>query len=249
MAKKHLSPDEEQAAARKGAPRGLARILFGEWWLIALVTTSAVLVALAVSGDGWRLRNVAIALVVGGALGVLFAFLRGVPVPSDVRLAQVGNPKQSLALSREQFLSDLDHLLSGKRLTTLSLALIELEEATNNPDQPAAPAPHRLVDSLTELLRAELRGKDSLGQWSAHALAVLMPGVSGLMAGYELHHIQRHLTDAVRAESDELSPALRVQVGLATWQKGEPPSALIARAEQALATAREQGEPLVFLSW
>lgn len=121
---------------------------------------------------------------------------------------------------------------------TFSLALIDIDNFKRINDQQGHLQGDRLLQTLTELLKANVRECDQLSRFGGEAFAILMPHT-------ELH-AACSLGERMRTAVAERLP-VTVSVGLAASQNGDDADALISRASRALQAAKAAGRNRVYL--
>ena len=101
----------------------------------------------------------------------------------------------------------------------------------------------RVLASLGQLLKANVKGRDTAARYGGEEFAVLLPETP-LKGAVGLAEILRRLIAGGRVkriDRDETIGNITVSIGVAEFHAGEPAAELIGRADQALYASKAQG--------
>jgi two-component system, cell cycle response regulator len=152
------------------------------------------------------------------------------------------DPLTGLA-NRRAILTLLTGMISGARRhgRPLSVAIADLDDFKRVNDEHGHQVGDEVLLAAVAAMRRRLRREDQLGRMGGEEFLVLLPD-TGMAAA-------RRVADALRrqvAASDAPVP-VTASLGLATWE-GEPPEALLKRADEALYAAKRSGRNQVQLA-
>jgi diguanylate cyclase len=151
------------------------------------------------------------------------------------------------ALSQPGFERQVEFELARAQRRTLPIcvALLDASAVLALPERPRAEGgePQR---RLATALREALRSTDTPASWDENGFAIVLPDTGPEEAARQLVRVQRELTKRYFLE-DPGRGLVTFSAGVAARRDGEPRAALMARAEAALARARESGRNRVWI--
>jgi len=196
-------------------------------------------------------ENAALAMLFGGIIGVVMAFFREQlqNTVEKLRARSIFDPVTS-AYTRAYFERRLLEEITQHPDSSLSLGLINfrgLEEVSTIIPQPIL---DRLMNTVTQTLKNELRGRDIVGRWDTAKLAVLLPSTPASAVEATFKRIQLYLAESISIDKlDEMAVLPNPCVGAATRDQLESGDELIRRAELAMEKASAlESAAVVFLT-
>lgn len=118
---------------------------------------------------------------------------------------------------------------SRRYTNPLCLSVVEIETGGEE-------IPQEAILAVSRYLRDRLRWVDLIARWSDDRFMLILPETTAEDATRLLHKIKEDFVDAGLPES-LAHQAIRLQIGIAQWQKGNDARLLMKRAMEALATA------------
>jgi diguanylate cyclase (GGDEF)-like protein len=194
------------------------------------------------------LQDAILALVVGGAIGGVFAILREQLASSleSLRRRRMTD-SESLAYTKSFFERHLRNEISNEANRVLSLGFVYLNGLQEVVDSLPQVYINQILRHVTDTLRNRLRGNDIIGRWSHLQFSILLPTTSSVPATHTLGRIREILENPISLDpSGEMTVDLDPRIGVASYQEGEPFGDLIGRTEQALDLARQSEEKIFF---
>jgi len=134
--------------------------------------------------------------------------------------------------NRRAWHEELDHhlALAARLGYEVTVAMLDLDHFKEWNDQHGHHQGDVLLQELVEAWEELLREVDVLARLGGDEFAVLLPGADPLQAEAAVERLR-----AV------VPPPLSCSAGITTWDHGEPPVDFVARADQALYTAKRNG--------
>ena len=185
------------------------------------------------------LQNAGLALLLGAIIGVVLAFSRD-QLQNTIDRLRVRSivDVTSSAYTRSFFVRKLREEITQNPDGNVALGFINLRGLDDLVDVLPQPVIGRLIYSLTQKLREELRGRDIVGRWDTNQLAVLFPSASSTAAHSTFKRIQECLSEPLQIDQ---SKDMIIQpdpcIGVVTRNQFEMSDELIERAEAALEKA------------
>jgi diguanylate cyclase (GGDEF)-like protein len=144
--------------------------------------------------------------------------------------------------NRSTFLDTLREIIAERRHrhVELSLMLVAIDDLMQLHDQYGAVAGEALLRVITQLIRSTTRATfDRLGLYTNDTIGVLLVDASLDEAQRGAERLKRALANC-RLRDDGRDLSVRATIGVAELQSGGDSHTLLASAEQALGTARNQ---------
>jgi len=241
----------------------LASLVYGPvgalWYATALLTVSALLSAAYAAGlvgvgpEPAVLVNLLVFHLVSATLIALLYVLG--KVKSDYlnleRFAQEWRHKAHTdmltGIPNRRFLDrllELEIMTGSATARPLALMLLDIDHFKQINDRYGHHLGDLTLQSLAELLKANLRTADHLGRWGGEEFMIIAPGTDLLAAG-ELAERLRSAVEAYRFP--RLEGPITVSFGVATLSVSDSKEALIRRADRALYQAKQLGRNRVWL--
>ncbi len=186
-------------------------------------------------------QDVAVALVVGIALGAALALLRELlraPIRNFLRQRRIDD--MSLALKRSSFEEDL----AATALTSsnqLCLGFVHLAGLVDYVDVLPQATLESILRQVTQTLKNQLRGNDLVGRWDNADFAILLSNTPGKAALNTLGRVATALAVPVRTDVSDEVLELRPVIGVTEYCTGDTKDSLVERARTALDTAMKNG--------
>lgn len=185
------------------------------------------------------LRDSAIALVVGLALGVILALVRELirtPIESFVQQRSLDEASQALnrrafeqKLAETAFASSQDFSLCIVHLNGLAHYMHALPQATL----------HRLLRQVTKVLKNQLRGNDLVGRWAEQDFIVLLSDTPGNAAMNTMERVRMALSYPIPLDVSGDAILLDPQVGIAEYRVGDTAQSMLKNIQWALDVAKK----------
>lgn len=196
-------------------------------------------------------QNASLALLLGAIIGIVLAFSRDQLQNTVDRLRERSIiDVASSAYTRSFFVRKLREEITQNPDGNIALGFINLRGLDELTDVLPQPVMNRLIHSLTQKLREELRGRDIVGRWDKNQLAVLLPSASSTAAHSTFKRIQECLSEPVQVDqSGDMIIQPDPCIGVVTRNQFEMSDELIDRVEDALERASSfEKASVVFLS-
>ncbi len=147
--------------------------------------------------------------------------------------------------NRQAFDILIDPLLQKQKRTreAVSAVLFDIDDFKRVNDRYGHLAGDRVLADIARLAKARLRGADILCRWGGEEFLAILQGC-GLADAVRLGEEIRAAVEAGPFEQDGRAIPMTVSVGAAEFAPGETIDQLLARADQALYTAKEKGKNL-----
>jgi diguanylate cyclase (GGDEF)-like protein len=185
------------------------------------------------------LRDSAIALVVGLALGVILALLRELvrtPIENFVQQRSLDEASQALnrrafeqKLAETAFASAQDFSLCIVHLNGLAQYMHALPQATLQ----------RLLRGVTKVLKNQLRGNDLVGRWSEQEFIVLLSDTPGNAAMNTMERVRMALSYPLPLDVSGDAILLDPQIGIVEYRVGDTPQSMLKNIQWALDVAKK----------
>jgi diguanylate cyclase (GGDEF)-like protein len=185
------------------------------------------------------LRSAGVALVIGLAIGVVLALLREMartPISSFVR--QRGMDEVSLALNRKAF----EHKLSEVAFASpqdFSLSVVHLNGLSQYINVLPQSTQQRIFRGVTQVLRNQLRGIDTIGRWNDLDFIVLLSDTPGTAAMNTMERVRMALSYPVSIDGSGEEILLDPQIGIAEYRVGDTAQSMIKNIQWALDVAKK----------
>jgi diguanylate cyclase (GGDEF)-like protein len=121
--------------------------------------------------------------------------------------------------------------------TPLSLILYDVDHFKGVNDTYGHPIGDKVLTELSRFVSARIRDSDILARWGGEEFSILCPNSSGAMAC----QLAGNLRDAIAAHVIEGPGKVTCSFGIAQYEEGDTPEALLARADDALYLAKLHG--------
>jgi diguanylate cyclase (GGDEF)-like protein len=177
----------------------------------------------------------------GGFLAGIFLVIMNYQIrrPLEAIRDRVNSDPQSGAYKREYFSNLVERRLAEAPNAPLSLGLIDLESLKEMANTLPGGVLSDILHKVTDVLKKQLRGNDTLGRWGDATFAVMLPDTPPRPAARTLIRIRQALALPVQDDTQIYTIELKPSVGLTAREKEETLSQLIENAEFALEKANQ----------
>lgn len=149
-------------------------------------------------------------------------------------------------LNREEMFTQMERLLAGERRRGRDLAVLfcDLDHFKEVNDKYGHQAGDAVLQAMAQRIRSCLRGSDLAARIGGDELMVVLPGLQGLPDALAIaEKLRRQASKPVPIHEGEVQ--ISISVGVALACTGESLDDLIARADTAMYTAKQQGRDQV----
>ncbi|NPV41804.1 MAG: diguanylate cyclase [Anaerolineae bacterium] len=182
-------------------------------------------------------RDLSLGGVLGLLVGVILAILRDqLRIPLEAYRQRRLVDSQSGAFNREHFetlLAEQTEKSAGEG-GVFSLVMIKLEGLTEFYDTLPQQVLNRLLTDVVGVLKAGLRGNDSVGRWDESTFSLLLPDTPVKAAETIKGRLLKALTPPMALASLDEKIALRPAVGVAEFTKGADSDEIALKALKAM---------------
>lgn len=185
------------------------------------------------------LRDSAIALVVGLALGVILALIRELlrtPIESFVQQRSLDDA--SMALTRRAFEQRLSEVTFGSS-QDFSLCVVHLNGLAQYMHALPQSTLQRILRGVTKVLRNQLRGIDVIGRWSEQDFIVLLADTPGVEAMNTMERVRMALSYPVPLDVSGDAILLDPQIGIVENRAGDTAQSMLKNIQWALDVAKK----------
>ena len=194
------------------------------------------------------LRDAALSLVLGAMIGAVLAILsEQIRVPLEAYRQRVRLDPQTGVYSNRYFSRLLGEELSKNFDDVLSVGLVELNGLQDYLDTLPPAGLQKILQKVTDTLRKELRGNDTIGRWNDNSFIVMLPTTSGTAANRIFNRIYQALLTTVDLPQYGVSVNLDPHLGAAEYSNGISLQELLDKAGSALEQARRDKENPVYI--
>lgn len=192
------------------------------------------------------LRDAAVALVVGLALGVALALIRELlNAPIENFMQQRRTDPMSMALNRLAFEEKLQDVAFAS-VTDFSLCIVHLEGLSDYIAILPQPTLQNILRSVNQTLKNQLRGNDLVGRWSDVDFAVLLSDTSGDASMNTMGRVRMALSVPIKIDVSGEDLYMKPNIGIAEYRVGDTAQSLVKNTDWALEIAKK-GQGLYLL--
>ncbi|MCP9885275.1 diguanylate cyclase [Synechococcus sp. ATX 2A4] len=151
-------------------------------------------------------------------------------------------------LNRDEVFTQMNQLLADdpRRGVTLAVLFCDLDHFKDVNDRYGHLAGDAVLQAMAQRIRSCLRESDLAARIGGDELLVVLPGLQGLPDALTIAEKLRLLaSEAVPIPQGLVQISISISVGVALASAGETPDELIARADTAMYTAKQQGRDQV----
>ena len=185
------------------------------------------------------LRDSAIALVVGLALGVILALIRELmrtPIENFVQQRTLDDA--SLALNKRAFEQKLSEIAFASP-QDFSLCVVHLNGLAQYIHALPQSTVQRILRGVTKVLRNQLRGNDIVGRWAEDDFIVLLSDTPGAAAMNTMERVRMALSYPVPLDVSGDAILLDPQIGIVEYRVGDTAQSMLKNIQWALDVAKK----------
>ncbi len=178
-------------------------------------------------------RDIALGGILGLLVGVILAILRDqLRIPLEAYRQRRLIDSQSTAFNRQHFETLLNELTekSAEQDSIYSVVMIKLNGLADYYDTLPQQVLNRLLSDVVGVLRAGLRGNDSVGRWDDFTFSLLLPDTPKKAAETIKGRLLNALTPAMPLASLDEKISLDPYIGAAAFNKDDTSDAVTLRA-------------------
>lgn len=194
------------------------------------------------------LRDAALSLVLGAMVGAVLAILsEQIRVPLEAYRQRLRIDPQTGVYNNRYFTRILGDELSKNFDEVLSIGIVELNGLQDYNETLPSAGLQKVLQRVTDTLRRELRGNDTIGRWDDNSFIVMLPATSGGSANRIFNRIYQALLSTVDLPQYGVSVNLDPHLGGAEYSNGISQEELLDKAGSALEQARRDEENPVYI--
>lgn len=192
------------------------------------------------------LRDAALSLLLGLVGGAALAILsEQIRIPLEAYRQRLNLDVETGVYTNKYIMRLLDEEISKRPYDVFSIGIIEINGLTEYAGTLPTVGLQRVLRSVTDILRKELRGNDIIGRWKKGGFIILLPGTSGESASRIFNRIYQSLLEPVQLPQYDLAINLDPRVGGGEYRDGITLQELMERTERALEQAgRDELNPV-----
>lgn len=194
------------------------------------------------------LRDAGLALLLGAAAGALLVILSEqirIPLESYRQRLRVDN--LTGAYTAKYFRTMLDDELARRPDEVMSVGIVELYGLQDLLETIPVSAAQRLLRTVTDRLRKELRGNDAIGRWSETSFIVMLPATPGSAANRTFDRIYQSLVQVIPLDEYGVTINPDPRVGGSVYSNDISSAELVEQAESALEQARKDNTHPIYI--
>jgi diguanylate cyclase (GGDEF)-like protein len=194
------------------------------------------------------LRDAGLALLLGAAAGALLVILSEqirIPLESYRQRARMDN--LTGVYNARYFRTMLEEELARRPDEVLSVGIVELYGLHDLLETVPMSAAQRLLRTITDRLRKELRGNDVIGRWSETSFIVMLPATQGSAANRTFDRIYQSLVQAISLAEYGVTVNADPRVGASVYSNDITSAELVEQAESALEQARKDNTHPIYV--
>ncbi len=194
------------------------------------------------------IRDAGLALLLGIAAGALIVILSEqirIPLEAYRQRARVDN--LTGVYNARYFRTLLDDELARRPDDVLSVGIVELYGLRDLLETVPASAAQRLLRTVTDRLRKELRGNDLIGRWGETSFAVLLPATPGSAANRTFDRILQSMIRPIALNEYDVEVNADPRIGGSVYSDDITSAELVEQAESALEQARKDNSHPIYV--
>lgn len=183
-------------------------------------------------------------LVGGAALAILSEQIR---IPLEAYRHRLQLDADTGVYNSRYFTRLLENQIADNPSDPFSIGVFELSGMTDYLDSLPTPGIQRVLSTVTNTLRMELRGNDNIGRWNKNSFIVLLPMTKGDAASRIFKRIQHALLVPVDLQQYDVSLQLDPHVGGGEYSGGITVQELLDKTAGALEQAKRDPSNPVYV--
>ncbi len=185
-------------------------------------------------------RDAGLALVLGAAAGGLLVILsEQIRIPLEAYRQRLRIDSQTGVFNNRYFRTLLDNEIARKPEEILTVGIVELSGLRDLLETMPLSAATRLLRTVTERLRNELRGNDMIARWNETSFALMLPATPGSAANRTFDRIYHSLAQSVPLDDYGITVNADPHVGGAVYSNNITSQEVVEQAESAVEQARK----------
>lgn len=193
-------------------------------------------------------RDAGLSLILGALIGAVLAILsEQIRVPLETYRQRLRLDTQTGVFSNRHFSRLLDEELSKNFDDVLCVGIVELNGLLEYVDTLPPAGLQRVLQKVTDILRKELRGNDTIGRWNDNSFIVMLPATSGAAATRIFKRIYQALLQTIDLSQYGVAVTLDPHLGGAEYSNGISSQELLEKAGTALEQARRDESNPVYI--
>jgi diguanylate cyclase (GGDEF)-like protein len=194
------------------------------------------------------LRDAGLALLLGAAAGALLVILsEQIRIPLEAYRQRLRVDSLTGVYNARYFRTLLEAEVARHPEELLSVGIVELYGLHDLMETIPASAAQRLLRTVTERLRNELRGNDTIGRWSETNFIVMLPATPGSAANRTFDRIYQSLVPPIMLDEYGIAVNADPRVGGSVYSNDISSAELVEQAESALEQARKDNTHPVYI--
>ena len=181
------------------------------------------------------LRDGGLSLLLGLVGGAVLAILsEQIRIPLEAYRQRLQLDAETGVYNSRHFTRLLEDEVSKNSSEVLSIGIIELNGMSDLAGTLPSVGVVRVLNSVTDTLRRELRGNDNIGRWSDNSFIVMLPMTSAESASRIFNRIYQSLLIPVQLPQYDVTISLDPHVGGGEYSNGITAQELLEKAVEAL---------------
>lgn len=194
------------------------------------------------------LRDAGLALLLGAAAGALLVILsEQIRIPLEAYRQRARIDSLTGVYNARYFRTVLDDEVARRPDDVLSIGIVELYGLHDLLETIPMSVAQRLLRTITDRLRKELRGNDIIGRWSETSFIVMLPATAGSAANRTFDRIYQSLAQAIPLEEYGVTVNADPRIGGAVYSNDIKSMELVEQAESALEQARKDNTHPIYV--
>jgi diguanylate cyclase (GGDEF)-like protein len=185
------------------------------------------------------LRDAGLALVVGIAIGSLFAILsEQIRIPFEVYRQRLNVDSMTGVYNSRYFRRIIDEMVAEDPDKNFSMGLVEINGLRDLLESLPPSGLQQLLQKVTDTLRNELRGNDIIARWDDVSFSILLPETPGNAASRTFDRIYQALSSPIDLPQFDLTINLDPHIGGVVYSNRITIQELFTKANNSLDEAR-----------
>jgi len=181
------------------------------------------------------LRDAGLSLLLGLVGGAVLAILsEQIRIPLEAYRQRLQLDAETGVSNNRHFTRLLEDEVSKNSSEVLSIGIIELNGMSDLAGTLPSVGAVRVLNSVTDTLRRELRGNDNIGRWSDNSFIVMLPMTSAESASRIFNRIYQSLLIPVQLPQYDVTINLDPHVGGGEYSNGITAQELLEKTAEAL---------------
>jgi diguanylate cyclase (GGDEF)-like protein len=194
------------------------------------------------------LRDAGLSLLLGLTGGAVLAILsEQIRIPLEAYRHRLQQDSETETFNNKHFVRLLNEELEKKSSSTLSIGIIELNGLTDLAGTLPANSLQKILRTVTDTLRRELRGNDVIARWNKKSFIVMLPATSGEGAIRIFNRIHQSLSVPLNLYQYDTNLYLDPHIGGGQYSNGITAQELLQKTEEALEQAKRDGANPVYV--